>query len=383
MVFEQYRGVRGGRNIQRTLAAIEASGGTVLKAPDPTIAPYEITVALPTGEKRELICYAFTANKYLQSGRPSGEHRIQVKYGSDFTRYHELFIDHTRRRTTLMFGVHDELDLFIAADPVMHNPTWFSRSIELKERELFVAKEQGWHGWERDRSHIRRKREAPLESFETEAIFAFTPTNFLKYVEVERHTSGLDAAERLLVGNQIAHFGAPTNTKKHPLEDLLCLNRDELLNILGGTSRLLTAVRGRVAEHHLGVQLANMAGVSSVESLDVDGQPDFAIVYKGKDVRIECKNVAASSKPARPLVDFQKTRAAKGDPCSRYYAATQFEVLAACLHPLTSRWEYRFCSTRTLEPHKKCTGKLSDRVYVQGHTWSDALGDILDNNAHT
>ncbi|MEY4548740.1 MAG: hypothetical protein RL685_4935 [Pseudomonadota bacterium] len=377
MSFERYTGVHGEKNVQRTLRAIEACGGKVLKAPDPTTAPYEISVGLPNGDVRDLVCYAFTANKYRQGGRPLGEHRLQVKYGSDFTRYHDLYIDPKRRRTTLMFGVHHELDLFIAVDPVLHNPTWFSRSIELKEPELLAARAQGWHGWERDRSRARRKRDAPLESFMTEAIFAFTDDYFLRYVETERHAAGLDAAERLVVGSQIARFGAPTRGKRHPLEELLGLGAAELLDVLAGTTRLLTAVRGRVAEHHLGRQLAKTPGVSSVETLDLDGQPDFLIDYKGKPLRIECKNVATSSKPERPLVDFQKTRAAKSDPCSRYYAAKQFEVLAACLHPITKHWEYRFCLTTALAPHKTCHGKLSERVYLDRQGWSESLDKIL------
>lgn len=377
MDFERYPRVRGKINVERTLDAIEACGGTILKKPDPTIAPYEISVRLKSGEVRDLICYAFTANKYRQGGRPEGEHRLQVKYGSDFSRYHEIFIDPTRRRTTLMYGVHQELDLFITVDPMMHNPTWFSRSIELKEDELEEALRRGWHGWERERSAVRRKREAPLDSLMTEAIFAFTPSFFLGYVEVERHASGLDAAERLLIADQIARFGAPTEHQRHPLEKLLGLTATDLLNVLGGTSRLLTAVRGRVAEHHLGALLAKTPGVSSVELIDRDGEPDFAILYKGRSVRIECKNVAASSRPERPLVDFQKTRAAKGDPCSRYYATSQFEVLAACLHPITRNWEYRFCATTDLVPHKKCAGKLSERVYLDRPGWTQTLGDLL------
>ena len=79
-----------------------------------------------------------------------------------------------------------------------------------------------------------------------------------------------------------------------------------------------------------------------------------------------------------PRVDFQKTRAAKNNPCSRYCAESQFEVLAACLHPVTAKWDFTFCATSGLNPHKKCIGKLSDRVIVGGADWSDSLADILD-----
>jgi hypothetical protein len=376
MKLERYEGVRGKRNVAQIDAAIVASGGRILRGPDPRIAPFEYVVQLPNGEIRDLVCYAFTANKYRQAGRPAGEHRFQIKYGSDFSRYYDLYIDPTKQRTTLVFGVHHDLDLFVAVDPLLHTPTWFSCSIELKEPELNAARKAGWHGWERERAIGRRKQASPLESFQTEAVCAFTPEHFLEYVEFERHASGLDAAERLIVGESFAKAGVLRPGKKHPLEQLLGLSADELLNVLGGTARLLTAVRGRVAEHHLGTYLESVSGVSSVTPVDVDGPPDYTIMYRKREFRIECKNVGRSK--ARPKVDFQKTRAAKGDPCSRYYAATQFEVLAACMHSVTDKWEYKFCSTTALEPHKKCKNKLSDRVYIEGNAWTTSLPNTLD-----
>src|SRR5204862_4587430 len=103
------------------------------------------------GEALDLVLYAFTANKYGQGGRPSDEHRFQIKYGSDFKRPHPVHIDHTAAQITLMLGVHDTKDVLIAVDPAAHNPTWFSSSIEFKSPELDQALEKGWHCWERER----------------------------------------------------------------------------------------------------------------------------------------------------------------------------------------------------------------------------------------
>ena len=149
---ERYSGVQGRKNVERIEAALESCGATILSRADPRVAPYEITIRSPGGEVHDLVCYAFTANEYRQKGRPPGEHRFQVKYGSDFDRYHELFFDPSRRRVTLMFGVHHELDLFVAVDPQMHNPTWFSMSVEFKREELDLASKSSWHCWERERS---------------------------------------------------------------------------------------------------------------------------------------------------------------------------------------------------------------------------------------
>jgi hypothetical protein len=119
----------------------------------------------------------------------------------------------------------------------------------------------------------------------------------------------------------------------------------------------------------------------SFERIDKDGQPDFKVRYRSRSspVRIECKNVRGRlASGQRPWVDFQKTRAAKGNPCSRYYAASQFELLAACLHPVTEQWEFRFREPAGLEPHKKCTGKLATNVYVGGPPWTQELPELLE-----
>ena len=120
---ERYFGVRGKARVRRILTAVEESGGTVISEPNPSIAPFEFDVKTRHDEILNLVCYAFTANKYKQGGRPSDEHRFQIKYGSEFERAHQVFVDPTGTKTTLMFGIHDELDAFVAVDPTTHNPT--------------------------------------------------------------------------------------------------------------------------------------------------------------------------------------------------------------------------------------------------------------------
>ncbi|MGH9384339.1 MAG: hypothetical protein ACRD2N_08660, partial [Vicinamibacterales bacterium] len=127
---ERYRVVRRGAIVERIQDALKRSGANVLQSADPRTAPFEFVIRTPTGETLDLVCYAFTANEYRQGGRPPDEHRFQIKYGSDFDRYHNIFIDPEGHKVTLMFGVHVERGLFIAVDPRMHTPTWFSSSVE-------------------------------------------------------------------------------------------------------------------------------------------------------------------------------------------------------------------------------------------------------------
>lgn len=389
---ERYEGVRGQKRVEAIVAAIEASGGKVVRAPSPSVAPFEFEVRLPDGKHLKLVCYAFTANKYDQKGRPLDEHRLQVKYGSDFTRLHDIYIDRKRAKTTLFFGVHDDEDLFIAVDPAMHNPTWFSRSIEFKKNDVEVALKSGWHGWDRDRVPNGRRRVLPQESFATEALLAFTPKHFLTYALFERIATGMETGERLLliknIGDDLRQGGsaqslvttridlvAPSSAE-HKLLTQFGLPIDQILDLIAENPRLHTAVRGGVAERHLQLVLKTMRGVTDIQKINEDGKPDFAIKFQRKPFRIECKNVSPDTSRGLPRVDFQKTRAAKGNPCSRYYSADQFEVLAACIYPVTGSWDFKFCLTETLPPHKKCAGKLGDRVLVDG--WAPDLPTLLN-----
>ena len=84
--------------------------------------------------------------------------------------------------------------------------------------------------------------------------------------------------------------------------------------------------------------------------------------------------------PARdgPRVDFQKTRASKTDPCTRYYEQGAFDVLAACLHPVTESWEFQYCCTSKLDPHPTCSNRLSQKVIVAGDIWCGDVRELLD-----
>jgi len=379
---ERYVGVHGSANVAAISTALRECGAEILSEPRADVAPFEFKVKAADGEVLELVCYAFTANRYRQQGRPADEHRFQVKYGSEFDRYHELFIDPQRQKITLMFGWHEERGLFIAVDPMVHTPTWFSMSVEFKARELSRAAKSGWHGWERERNSARRKLEMPRVAYTTETVLAFTPKNFLKYARFERVASGLDPGERLLLMDRMeARAGKPPALQaagQHPLEAQLGLSANEILDVLGGSFRLLVAVRGSVAEHHLERQLRVTAGVSDVARLDEDGQPDFELTFDRRRFRLECKNVLRKQTRLGPRVDFQKTRAAKGNPCSRFYAATQFEVLAACLHPVTEKWEFVFVPTNILPAHKSCDGKITANINVNGPQWSASLPAVLE-----
>ena len=371
---EKYR-VSGKRPIIDMInKALESCGVQIVRHPAISEAPFCYEILLPGGERLELVCYAFLANKYAQEGRPSDEHRFQVKYGSEFDRPHEIFLDPDRRAITLFIGVHVQAGIFIGVDPAMHNPTWFSSSVEFKTRHVTEAKARGWVTWERERSSARRRTGREAENFQTEILVAFSAENLLRYILLERLGTGLDAGERLLLAQRIG-ISDVKYTKKHPLEEQLGLSAREILDVVWGRFRLGVAVRGGVAEFHLGSYLRSRPEIDVVKSLDEDSRPDFEVMCKGRRILIECKNVLRETNSrGQARVDFQKTRAAKGNPCSRYYDRNAFDVVAACLHPITEKWEFRFAETKSMDQHTYCSGKLSPRVVVDDSRW---VADIL------
>lgn len=96
---KRYPVVRREPIVERIRQALIDGGAQILVDANPRLAPFEFTIQSPrTGDVVQLVCYAFTANKYRQGGRPADEHRFQIKYGSEFDRYHSLFIDPSRQR---------------------------------------------------------------------------------------------------------------------------------------------------------------------------------------------------------------------------------------------------------------------------------------------
>ena len=110
------------------------------------------------------------------------------------------------------------------------------------------------------------------------------------------------------------------------------------------------------------------------QRLEQEGGADIQLRYRGsRPLLVECKNVLRQrTQDGTIRVDFQRTRASKEDPCSRYYSESDFDLLAACLHSCTESWEFRYATTSQLDPHAHCAGKLSHLVRLDGRWTEDA-----------
>lgn len=146
----------------------------------------------------------------------------------------------------------------------------------------------------------------------------------------------------------------------HPLEAKYGLTSSELLDAIDRRFRLKVALEGAVAEVHFERKLkvgSQEGWLLSYESHDIDGMHDFTVTtMAGQPIRVEVKTIRNGSSPR---VEIQKTRNAKGDPSSRFYAADQFDVIAVCVGRRTGDWsQFRYALARDLPRHVSYPGKL-------------------------
>ena len=355
----------------------------MLYIPTATSAPFRFTFETPAGERMGIIAYAFLANSKLTKNRPADEHRFQIKYGSKTGELHEVYQDPYALYTTLFLGINPELGFFVAADPWLHNPTRFFISLEFKQAEVDEILDHGWHVWERDR---RSGDEEPVE-----VLVGGVPEQFLRYVYLERAALREDQGHRHWLAENIESVeafprliaGAADDViipaRFHRLANEFQLDEREVLDLIEKAPRLKMAVRGWVAEEHLYRELRAVAGVTDCEHIEEEGGADVRLRYRDSGLlEIECKNVLRKTTAAgEARVDFQRTRASKADPCSRYYRVEDFDMVAACLHAVSSRWEFRYVLPGVLEPHAKCEGRLSNNVRVDQRWTADPERALL------
>jgi hypothetical protein len=368
--------------------ALTEAGCRIIQQSDPGIAPFQVSFETSLGERMGIIAYAFFANSKATKNRPHDEHRFQVKYGAKDGALHSLWQDPFGIYTTLFLGINPDSGFFVGVDPVLHSPTKMFISIEFKEEQARQILLSGWNFWEREKTS--KGFDSPVET-----LVGGRPERFLDYIRFEQAALGLDQGHRFLLAEQIGQHGFQLlgsyrtqgavlhqpveNINIHHLATEFELDPEQILSLIDSAPRLKMAVRGWVAETHLENQLRLVPLVSDLTRLEQDGQPDFDVTLtSGKRIRIECKNVLR-----RPMadgtvrVDFQKTRASKNNPCSRYYRRDEFQILAACLHPSTEKWEFQFQLTRNLGAHQRCPMHLDNKVRL-GADWFRDFEDIAN-----
>jgi len=171
----------------------------------------------------------------------------------------------------------------------------------------------------------------------------------------------------------------------HQLELKYGLTAQELLDAIDKRFRLKVALEGAVAEVHFErkVRIAAKEGwLTSYESHDLDGLHDFTVVtLSGVSIRVEVKTIRNGPKPQ---VELQKTRAAKGDPSSRYYNRNHFDVVAVCVGRLTGDWaQFRYALVNDLPYHRDYSDKLKVMHAIPeseetNPRWFSRFQDVID-----
>lgn len=371
---------------------LRAAGAEIVKEPDPSRAPFVLLLDLPwTGERLGIVGYLFTSTSRETRNRPDDEARFQIKYGSKpDENLHWLFADPNGLWLTVLWGIDLESGQAISVDPEAHNPTKFFVSVEYKRRQIEAIERDGWLAWTRDRRAWSRKDGViqPIpeaQAATTETLVGATQEHLLRLLLFERAARGLTPDYRLKLagawkGREIGKGGRDTALGEHELSKMLGLKEEDIFATITGEPRLLTAVRGHAAERHLRRYLDNLPIVCKAELIKRDGQPDFRVRLKdeagvSRTILIECKNTAPDTTRGLPKVDLQRTRAPIGNPCGRFYARDEFDVVAACLHPITSQWEFRFQATRRLREHSRCPGRINPNVLVDA-SWATDLAAV-------
>jgi hypothetical protein len=358
--------------------AAEESGGRVLYVSDPGRAPIYLGVQLDSDERIGMLVYPFRITRNTIKNRPDDEVRGQLRYGSEnsWKREHPVGRDVAGVDVTMIIGIDLADGVLLGLDANLWDPLPMGISFYAKDAEIQQAKDSSWHVWEKiNRAGSKRTEARSPTNLET--VVAFTPDRLIDYARLERRAAllRLDPPLRFAAATAMTSRALPDEPRRrHVLEEEFALSSEQILDIIRGRNRLSVAVRGGVAEYHLEQQLTGAPGIASVQRLDVDAMHDFDVTLDdGMFLRVECKNASPKTSASGAFkVEVQKTRASKGDPASRFYTVSGFDVVAACLFSPTGRWEFRFGRTADMTRHKDFHDRLAP-IQTIGDEWVDTL----------
>lgn len=361
--------------IDLLLRAVEDSGGRVVSCsyPDQKVAPIFMGAEDEDGHRYGLLTYPFTTTRRLIKNRPRAEHRFQIRFGDPVRLRREanpLGHDPAGVDVTLVLAVDPERDLIVGLDPLVYAVLPMGISGYYRDQHADAIGGSGWSTWAKEKSKPRTEQGSNWEGLE--AMVGFETNRFLDYARFEAIATslGLDTALRM----SLAERFATGRVDRHALERLFGVDAATILDIVEANFRLGVAVRGSVAEHHLGMLLTSDPAVSWHEAIDQDGQPDFRIrLHDGREFTIECKNALRGTyKDGDAKVETQKTR---DSGAGRKYTFEAFDIVAACMFSVTGRWIFKFKRTADLVPWAEDPTRIGAIQRIDG-TWADALSEL-------
>lgn len=356
--------------------AVEESGGRVVYCsfPGAMSAPMFLGAEDQDGHRYGMLLYPFTTTRRTIRNRSGVEHRFQFRFGDPVRHRREpnpLGHDPAGVDVTLVLAVDPERDLIVGLDPLVYTELPIGISGYYRDEHEDAVAHIGWSAWAKEKDKPRGQGQRDWEGLES--MVGLRPHRFLDYVRFEALATslGLDTALRV----SLAEKFKAGRVSRHALERLFGIDAATILDIVDSNFRLGVAVRGSVAEHHLGRLLANESDVAAFETIDGDGKPDFLITLRdGRQLTIECKNALRETyKSGDAKVETQKTR---DSGAGRKYTFDSFDIVAACMFSVTGRWTFRFKPSRELVPWAQDPSRIGAIQRIDA-TWSTSLGDAI------
>lgn len=362
------------------LKGIEDGGGRVVSSSFSAKRLAPILIGAEDGDNHRygLLVYPFTTTRRATKNRPATEHRFQIRYGDpERVRLEPNPVGHDPAGVdiTLVLAVDPETGIIVGLDPLVYAQLPMGISGYYRDTNAEAVRATGWEWWARERT---RPRTAQGEAWDgLESMVGFRPDRLLDYARFEALATslGLDTGLRLSLAE---HFVDGT-IGRHDLETLYGVSAATILDIIESNFRLGVAVRGSVAEHHLGNLLDGDPCIAGCEAIDEDGMPDFRIwLDDGHELTIECKNALSETyKDGDAKVETQKTR---DSGAGRKYGYDAFDIVAACMFPVTKRWTFKFKWARDLTPWTKDDTRIGAIQRIDD-IWVDSLDDLLKREA--
>jgi hypothetical protein len=174
----------------------------------------------------------------------------------------------------------------------------------------------------------------------------------------------------------------------HKLEEILNAPANDIMDAILYGFRAQVDVKGKLAELYLYNYLRKIEDSATIQNLkwiDVDGKPDFTLVFDSKEYRIECKNVRNETyKRPTPAfkVEIQKTRNSKDGTNTRSYRRDYFDILAVCTFNQTGKWNFYFIKSSDLELVEDDPSllKIMQRVPIKVECpWKNDILEVLSD----
>lgn len=356
-------------------SGVRSSGGRVIYSSfrETESAPMYLGVEDRAGHRYGLLIYPFTTTRRETRNRPAGERRSQIRFG-DPTRerddHNPIGRDSAGVDVTLVVCVDPELEFVVGLDPLIYEDLPMGISVYYNDSHVELADaSDGWAVWERNKAGGKRRK--TWEGLET--VVGFRPHRILDYARFEARASGLGLSPDLR--HRLAESYAATADEPHELEEFFGVDATTILDIIDQNFRLGVAVRGGVAEHHLGRALQADSDVALCEAIDEDGRPDYEIqTSDDRTLLIECKTASKVQYANGDFkVEVQKTR---DSGAGRKYRFDQFDVIAACLFSATGLWEFRYRLVDDLVPWEEDPDRIKAIQRIDD-SWASSIGALF------